>query len=193
MWVCEGSWLDSLRIAAHRIAPGSNWTEEDAVRFILTGYGPVPAPLRVTSRVNLALGLDLQTAVIHVQAQPFVSPKAVAAGFAREQRKLLGHRKGPAVQESNLRLLDFVLSRIKGLGEPQQWETLRQAWNTEAPRDWQYADAAHIRNDFQRTRKIVLCPGYEHTLPGGLTYRVVEAKRKRGKVVRRRGRHSLSA
>jgi hypothetical protein len=189
LWVYQDSWLDSLRAAAHHVALGWEWTDANAVRFILTGYGPVPAPLRTTSTVNLSGGASFQSAVIEVHAQPFVSPKDVAASFAREQRKLLGHRKGPAIQESNLRLLDFVLGRISALGKLPPWETLRRAWNREVKSAWRYseADAAHIRNDFNRTREAVLHPGYERTLAPGVKYRLVPVKPKgRGKPLARR-------
>jgi hypothetical protein len=161
--VCEGSSLDHLRRAAHAIARGFGWAEGDAAWFLLTGLVRVIRPVTVATSVNLSNG-EFQLADVTIRVQPFASPVSVASQFAATQRRLLGHRKGRPIEESNLHVFDFVSHRAAKQGQIPKWRLLMEEWNKAVKPRWRYKGYAAMRRDYIETRKRLLHPGFERGL-----------------------------
>ncbi len=140
----EGGVLDDLRLLASRVAREAGWTEEEAVRFILTGSAPVIPLVDTQDRRGNRVTLSLH---------PSVTPSelATAYGAMRRERGLSQRR----LSDKHASLAAFVERRPK-LGGSETWAVRMKAWNTEhsrLQRDWRYTRHTNFARDSSQAQR----------------------------------------
>lgn len=159
-----GGVLERLRRLGERLAVLCTWSEEEAVRFVLTGVDPS------MPRMQSSLLRTAHTVQIELKVDPAVSPKDVA-DYYREVRGLIINRTREASKEKLPRLVLFTVRRPRARGET--WQAYMRRWNeewgSEQP-DWVYRryetfarDCVRAREDLLNLRHIV--PHWERVFP----------------------------
>lgn len=139
-----GSVLGHLQKVGSRLARRYPWQEAEAVWFVLTGVPPFVSP--ATWRVSCRATPLFTRAVLTLEVEPWVPPKAVMEGYRRIQERL-GIRKG--VGAKAVALVDFLAQQVRVHQtdmELPSWSELMALWN-EAHPEWKYEDLRHFARD----------------------------------------------
>ncbi len=149
------------------------WSNAEAIWFLLTGEVPTLESLTVgrSTFFGLSPGSSARVAAhdpepecvatqawITVKALPHVSPDAVAAAYAAEQRRMTGCPVRRPIENGNLSLLDFVGEQIARSGVPPDWPRLLRQWNRRKPMR-RYRYASKMRDDYAATAARVFLLG----------------------------------
>ncbi len=158
-----GGVLERLKRLAGHLAEDYGWPEAAATTFVLTGAMPIVSPALIDVRV----GSDTPALNrITLRLDPRLSPKEVAAIYARARRRLLGPgHKDRVITEKHLELAAHFAERG---AEDGGWDELMASWNATYPR-WAYATVNHFSRDVRQAWARVTgrgWPGFRQALRG---------------------------
>ena len=147
--ITTGTHLERLRELSIRLARQYRWTEAQATTFVLTGITPKRRSISVWTERNERLG---GLSVIHVVADPAVSPKLVADSYLEERKQLLGTRHRD-LSEKHLTLAVFVASQPPN----SSWSERMARWNDNyGARGWTYSQVANFAHDGLQAQRRLL-------------------------------------
>src|SRR5260370_9975082 len=147
--ITTGTHLERLRELSIRLARQYRWTEAQATTFVLTGITPKPRSISLWTRRTERLG---GLSVIHVVADPAVSPKLVAYSDLEERKQLLGTRHRD-LSEKHLTLAVFVASQPPN----SSWSERMTRWNDNyGARGWTYSQVANFAHDGLQAQRRLL-------------------------------------
>lgn len=169
------SFLDGLNAHAETLDDELGSSQPDASWFLLTGEVPILRSLTSATRGYVGLQGVPTIPWITIKALPHVSAESVGAVFAKEQRLLLGRRKGREIGPRNLALLDFVLESVATRRAKPDFPRLLKAWNRRQRREWRYTYPSKMERDYKASavRVFLLGVRLEHA-PGPGDLNVLE-------------------
>lgn len=142
-----------------RLSRQYRWSEDQAVRFILTGETPAAQP--IMGRLYEHWGRAHNYGVVTLTVEPWVSSDEVRDAYVRLKKEIGARKK---VIDKRLALFRFVVGKAQSVdvgafgertalvGAPS-WERLRKLWNEQYPsdHDWRYKeeDRRNFARDFR--------------------------------------------
>jgi len=130
-------------------------TLEAALQLVLTGsIDPRHLELvQLDQQASVGVARTLSTLTVHIRA--WATGKTVARAVATWRKELLARRQPRPPAAKNLQLAVFVIDRL--LEGQYTWDSLRKAWNSQAPRPWRFKDVGNFRR--QAVRAVELWSG----------------------------------
>ena len=183
-WVVDGGFLGGLCRISEQLAEEFRWHQAEATSFVLAGVPPV------VRRISGGIAFNLPDALfrIHLSIDPALTPKEVAAEYARIRGGIIHDKRTRTLNDKNIELASFAATEgielalvdKRQLGKfrfrlvppkGKWWDKLIEDWNKACPEDWdktnpdekwRYAstDIRHFKRDCRRVLQHMLYPGY---------------------------------
>ncbi|MGD0165956.1 MAG: hypothetical protein ABSC51_01510 [Gaiellaceae bacterium] len=138
--------LHDLRLIARRLAIAYHCSEGDAATFVLTGWPPTFAAIKV----RLLVDERAATSRVLIDADPRVSPSLIAEMFetARRHDAFAEMDIGQRLRRTHEKVAELAIFLARGDGG--SWRGRRKRWNATAPAEWQYGSEREFARDAQR-------------------------------------------
>ena len=137
--------LDELRQLARYLLSKFGWSEESAVRFVLTGEVPLIPRAQVSVKTfGLSLGSPGAYIRVHLDVDPSVPPEQLTRWFREIRQRLVpGRRRSPV--RSERALVDLVHDHPS-----LTWGERVRQWNSDHPDEKAYPSAQQMARDYHR-------------------------------------------
>lgn len=149
-----GSLLGELRERAYDLSRYLGWTEEQAVRLLLTGEAPYLSPLRVRLSYNRG-----KPATVKMEAAAWMPAEVVSKNLRNVQQQVLANGSDKLPLRS-LEVCVFVEKHLQDANEGSVWPDLWNKWNADNP-DKRYKNFRGFRQAYVRNMPKIV-QSYEH-------------------------------